>query len=82
MSSVCNAECLANIAWAFVAADRQLSPQERERVLLSSISILLGSSTRKTVTISGNNEDAAWNPKCEIRFCRVDKSVSKNDLNS
>ena len=31
MSSVCNAECLANIAWAFVAADRQLSPQERER---------------------------------------------------
>ena len=34
MSSVCNAECLANIAWAFVAADRQLSPQEREREVL------------------------------------------------
>ena len=31
MGSVCNAECLAKIAWAFVAADRQLSPQERER---------------------------------------------------
>ena len=31
MSSVCNAECLANIAWAFVVADRQLSLQERAR---------------------------------------------------
>ena len=35
----CNAQCLANIAWAFVAADRQLSPQERERERDTKVSI-------------------------------------------